>query len=98
VLNYIYKHTAHFRNISKLLFVCIGAFQLSAQNTNDITFEDKSSKFGLRAATNGFGFYFRSTNPMKKMLSKAYDIDFSSIRHAKEQKVINVRLGNTRLL
>lgn len=66
------------------------------QSENDITFDEATMKVGVRLATNGFGLFYRTTQPYKKNSSKLLDFDLSSLKNAKEKDVLNTRLSNTR--
>lgn len=95
MLNNHYKHTAQFFKIV-LFIVGLNLLPLSAQNANDITFEEATMKIGARIATNGIGFFYRSTQPRPNHKRRLLDIDLSSIKNAKEKEVINPHLANTR--
>ncbi len=95
MLKFNYKHTAHFLKI--VFFITVFSLHnLQAQNTNDITFDEATLKVGARIATNGVGFFYRTTQPIKNHKRRLLDFDLSSIKNAKEKDVINPRLANTR--
>ncbi len=68
--------------------------QIFSQDGNNLYIPEQSFKIGIKAATNGGGLFFRSTYPYKNYLSKALDIDFTSLKHPKEKQIINGRIGN----
>lgn len=89
-----YKHTIQ---LIKKLFFCIFIYAgniVAQENNTGFYIPEESVKLGLKASTNGFGICYRSTYPIKNSLSKALDIDLTSLKNPREKQIINNRIGN----
>jgi hypothetical protein len=69
--------------------------EVRAQGNSDITFDESSLKFGFHAGANGFGLFYRNTVPVRKSVSRLFDISFTSVKHFKEKTILNQRVVNT---
>ncbi|NQW43487.1 MAG: hypothetical protein HQ463_08675 [Bacteroidetes bacterium] len=67
---------------------------MAQENNTGFYIPEESIKFGIKASTNGTGLFFRTTFPFKNNLSKALDIDLTSLKNPKEKQIINNRIGN----
>lgn len=89
------KNTKLFVSCLLAFSFCLCTSSIQAQNSDDITFDDKSFKVGAMASPNGFGFFYRHVEPYSKGNFKVLDIGLTGIRSVKEKSILNQRVGNT---
>lgn len=78
--------------ISLLCFISTSGF---ATKMDDILFEDHSYKVGLLYSPNGFGAFYRRTDPMGNGISRLFDVSFTGVSNVKEKKVKNQWMVNS---
>lgn len=79
-----------------ILFIVFVFNHLNSQTINEPY--EPFVKLGIIASTNGQGIMYRQIKPYKnhKKFAQGYDIQFNSLCHEREQKIINNRMSSAR--
>lgn len=88
------KNKKLFSIISLLVLIFLIPEKVQAQESYDITFEDRSLKAGVHLSPNGTGLFYRNCVPVKGKKYRVFDISLTGVRSVKEKSILNQRMFN----